>query len=282
MEGGLHSVREAWAEEGWIGDRGRRPDDPFKEFVTKMETAGEAEDEVWDNLPECTSEGTALFDARNGFNQLHRYPMLWNVRHRWAKGSRFAFNSYRHIQMVIVRRGEGRQAHVISGEEGVAQGDPMAMALYGIALLPLAEKLKRAFPDAITPWFADDAAAVGNALDCANVLEFLMEKGPKYGYYPEPEKTKHIGKLEDESGAKAAYLAKGLRVEFTQGHRYLGGFLGGEPEKEEWVRAKAEKWADGVKILASIAKQYPQTAFAGLTISLQAEWQYVAPVLCRG
>ena len=65
-------------------------------------------------------------------------------------------------------------------------------------------------------------------------------------------------------------------MEFTQGHRYLGGFLGGEPEKEEWVRAKAEKWADGVRILASIAKQYPQTAFAGLTISLQAEWQYVA------
>ena len=276
VEGGLHTVRETWEDEGWVGDRGRSVDDPYETFVSKMEADGKAEDEIWESLPECNSEGAALFDARNGFNELHRYCMLWQVRHRWAKGSRMAFNCYRHFQTVIVRRGEGRSAHILYGEEGLAQGYPLAMALYGIALLPLAEKLKEALPDAIVPWFADDAAAVGNAVDCASVLDFLMAKGPTYGYYPEPKKTIYIGKLEDESGAKAAFLSHGHRVEFTQGHRYLGGFIGGEPEKEEWVRAKVEKWADGVKILSSIAKRYPQTAYAGLTIWLQAEWQYVA------
>ena len=37
-------------------------------------------------------EVTLLVDARNGFNEVNRRAMLWNVRHRWPKGARFAFN----------------------------------------------------------------------------------------------------------------------------------------------------------------------------------------------
>jgi hypothetical protein len=39
---------------------------------------------------------TALFDAKNGFNKVNRYLMLWTVAHRWTKASWFAFNRYRH------------------------------------------------------------------------------------------------------------------------------------------------------------------------------------------
>jgi hypothetical protein len=46
------------------------------------------EDALWRDLPEMEAEGTSLFDARNGFNELHRYQMLWHVRHRWSKDSR--------------------------------------------------------------------------------------------------------------------------------------------------------------------------------------------------
>ena len=35
-------------------------------------------------------------------------------------------------------------------------------------------------------------------------------------------------------------------------------------------------WEKGVNILAGIAKRFPQTAFAGVAMSLQHEWQYVA------
>ncbi len=34
--------------------------------------------------------GTAFFDARNGFNEVIRYLMLWTVAHRWMKASWFA------------------------------------------------------------------------------------------------------------------------------------------------------------------------------------------------
>ena len=40
---------------------------------------------------------------------------------------------------------------------------------------------------------------------------------------------------------------------------------------------EVKKWVAGIEILARIASRFPQTAYAGLVSSLQAEWQY----LCR-
>eukprot|EP00956_Cyclotella_meneghiniana_P033352 scaffold95206_cov68-Cyclotella_meneghiniana.AAC.1 len=150
------------------------------------------------------------------------------------------------------------------------------MALYGVALLPLAEKLKRAVPEVAVPWFADDVATVGNLSDCALALEFLCEVGPQYGYYPEPEKTHVICTEREEAEAQWAFLERDLVVTPSRGERYLGGFVGSKREKEEWVKKKVEVWEKGVNILAGIAKRFPQTAFAGVAMSLQHEWQYVA------
>jgi hypothetical protein len=140
--------------------------------------------------------------------------------------------------------------------------------------MPLAEHLRRRCPGVLTPWYADDAASAGNAALCAEALKFLTKYGPIYGYYPEPEKSYYICKAEDEAQAKVAFYCLGLKVQFVRGKRYLGGFIGGCDPKLEWVKEKVKVWADGVNILASVAKHYPQTAFAGLTISLQNEWQY--------
>ena len=49
-------------------------------------------------------EGITLVDAKNGFNELSRYAMLWTARHKWAKGSRFAMNCYRHFSRVVMRQ----------------------------------------------------------------------------------------------------------------------------------------------------------------------------------
>eukprot|EP00957_Ditylum_brightwellii_P165584 12605519-Ditylum_brightwellii.AAC.1 len=46
--------------------------------------------------------GTTLVDARNGFNELSRFAMLWKVRHRWPTGARFIFNCYRHWALLVV------------------------------------------------------------------------------------------------------------------------------------------------------------------------------------
>ena len=69
--------------------------------------------------------------------------MLWTVRHRCPRLATYAFNVYRHAKRLIVRD-PGNDPIIILSEEGVTQGDPLTMVLYGIMLLPLAEILREA------------------------------------------------------------------------------------------------------------------------------------------
>ena len=62
--------------------------------------------------------------------------------------ARFAFNCYHHSAQLIVRR-VGGSCSVILSEEGVTQGDPLAMILYGLALAPLAKEIREAVPGAM-------------------------------------------------------------------------------------------------------------------------------------
>ena len=57
----------------------------------------------------------------------------------------------------MLRRPEGDDATIIHSKEGVTQGDPLSMVVYGIGLLPLTLQLKREFPTMYQPWYADDA-----------------------------------------------------------------------------------------------------------------------------
>ena len=42
-----------------------------------------------------------------------------------------------------------------------------------------------------------------------------------------------------------------------------------------WVKPQVEAWAHGVRVQSKIARWHPQSAYAGLGISLQSEWQYL-------
>ena len=240
IEASLHAVREVWEDDNFVQPDRADPNDPFAKVVARMEEAKRFRLDVCEPgeveaCPNLSAEGVLLVDATNGFNELNRYCMLWNVRHLWPKGSRLAFNSYRHFNICVVRKGTGVPFFEISGEEGLSQGDPLAMALYGVALTPLAEHLRRNVPEVLTPWYADDAAGAGLVDGCAEALRFLIEYGPNYGYYPEPEKSYFICTKAQEAQAKAAFYLKGLKVQFARGKRYLGGFIGGEDHKLEWV-----------------------------------------------
>ena len=41
---------------------------------------------------EADPSGTTFVDVCNGFNELSRLVMLWNVWHHWPAGARFMFN----------------------------------------------------------------------------------------------------------------------------------------------------------------------------------------------
>ena len=155
-------------------------------------------------------------DAANGFSSLSRLGMLWTVRYRCPKLSRFAFNCYQHQARLVCRR-PGKEALTLLSQEGVTQGDPLSMALYGIALLPLAEVLREASPNVLQPWYADDAAMQGTATDVAATFKLLIKVGPMFGYHPEPAKLIVICPLASEAAAKAAFDEKTLPVNYLQG-----------------------------------------------------------------
>ena len=76
--------------------------------------------------------------------------------------SHFAWNCYRHqIRMPIKML--GKSAVFILSKEGVAQGDPFALALCRIMLLPLIANLKQMFPAVLQPWFAGNGPWTGRA-----------------------------------------------------------------------------------------------------------------------
>jgi hypothetical protein len=113
----------------------------------------------------------------------------------------------------------------------------------------------------------------------ARVFQQLMEKGPSVGYFPEPAKSYHICPKEEEATARAAFKEAGIEVNFCRGKHYMGGFVGLEAMLELWLDPMVEKWVAGIETLARIAVRFPQTAYAGLVSSLQAEWQYICYVV---
>ena len=71
------------------------------------------------------------------------------------------------------------------------------------------------------------------------------------------------------------FAVEGLTLNFVSGSRYLGAYLGPQAELEAWVKPQVEAWSHRVKVLAKIAQQHPQSAYARLGMLLQSECQYL-------
>jgi hypothetical protein len=169
----------------------------------------------------------------------------------------------------------GGEPSILLSREGVTQGCPHSGILYGLGLLPLAEFLQcdsdakqPSNSTVLQPWHANDLAIMGASKRIARVLQLLMEKGPSVGYFPEPAKSYHIFPKEEEAEARAASEEAGIEVNFCQGKRYVGGFVGSEAMLERWLNPMVKKWVTGIETLARIAVRFPQTAYAGLVSSL--------------
>ena len=69
-----------------------------------------------------------------------------------------------------------------------------------------------------------------------------------------------------------------FNFERRDGSRYVGGFVGTTAARDQWLAPQIQQWVRGVETLAKVARRFPQTAYAGLTRSLQQEWQYLQRV----
>ena len=98
-----------------------------------------------------TSEAEAMIfvDAANAFNSINRKAALHNIQHLCPSLTKVLINTYGEDVRLFV---DGK---TLLSQEGTTQGDPLAMAMYAIAISPLeSEQIKQV-------WFADDATAGG-------------------------------------------------------------------------------------------------------------------------
>ena len=83
--------------------------------------------------------------------------------------------------MQLLLRRPGEPPVTILSREGVTQGDPLSMVLYGITLVPLAEELRAAEPGLLSLFYEDDVAFDGSARRSAQLLKLLIKRGMDQG-----------------------------------------------------------------------------------------------------
>ena len=96
------------------------------------------------------TEGILLADASNAFNRLNRAVCLRNVQHLCPSLAPTVINSYRQPARLFVG------GECIMSSEGTTQGDPIAMPMYAIGVVPLLQSI--ATEGAVQACFADDSS----------------------------------------------------------------------------------------------------------------------------
>jgi len=153
------------------------------------------------------------------------------------------------------------------------------MVIYGVALTPLTETVRTTQPELLQAWYADDSSFGGTTAEIAAAMRTILEKGPTRGYYPEPSKSILICNSAVRNTVQAELQNFGFQ--YKTGYRHVGGYLGSTEARDAWIQPQVQQWCKGVERLAQVALRFPQTAFAGLTKSLQLEWQYLQRVVPR-
>ena len=85
----------------------------------------------------------------------------------------------------------------------------------------------------------------------------ICEKGPRYGYFPKPEKSYLVVKPDKMEEAKI-FKRTGVHV-VLDAQRDLGAVIGIESAVNAKLRAKVSEWASQVEKLAEITSKPPIT-----------------------
>ena len=103
----------------------------------------------------------------------------------------------------------------MTSTEGTTQGDPLAVAMYGIGIFPLIELLQK--PNVTQKWYADDGGAAG---DLRAILDNLGVHGKAFGYNVKPSKCQLI--VKENRRESAIKVFEGTNITIVDGFRKLG------------------------------------------------------------
>ena len=216
------------------------------------------------------TDAVLLIDASNAFNCLNRKALLHNVQYLCPQLSTYVRNCYKVPSRLFVAGGVE-----ISSSEGTTQGDPAAMPSYAVGILPFLALIKPEIQPELTKQvaYADDLAGGSKLEKLKNWWDKTVELGPSFGYHPKASKSWLI--VKESELARAREIFNGIEIKITsEGHKYLGGFVGTEEATQEYVQELVEDWISQLDVLCAIAKTEPQAAYTAFTSGFRHKMTY--------
>ncbi len=212
-------------------------------------------------------DGVLLVDADNAFNRINRRVMIHNINIICPQISTYIGNTYSSNSRLFLSGG-----FEISSSEGTAQGDPVAMPLYALALVPLLENINSSDVNQVA--YADDLTAAGKLKSLLKWWTMLQNVGPYLGYFPKGSKSWLVVKPDKYELAKIIFKDTNIKIT-KDGKRHLGAVVGTETFKSEYVKKFVQDWVKQLKVLSEIAKAYPQSAYCAFTAGFAHKFNYV-------
>ena len=164
----------------------------------------------------------------------------------------------------------------MKSQEGTTQGDPLAMSMYALGILPLIHNLEST--GILQVWYADDATGGGSIPTVKLWWEHLRAAGPAYGYYPNAVKSWLMVKESAKLEAISEFEGTGLNI-MTDGRRLLGAAIGTSQFKEEYVENTISPFVQQLTQLAEFAKTQPHVAYTAFTQGLLSKWTFLSRVM---
>ncbi|KAL5467485.1 hypothetical protein EMCRGX_G031714 [Ephydatia muelleri] len=158
---------------------------------------------IRDSFHSAQCEAVLLIDANNAFNSLNREAALRNIQILCPPFATILINTYRAATELFV------QDTIIFSREGTTQGDPLAMPMYALGILPL---IQRSTGDILQVWYADDASATGIIHNLREWWGKITTIGPSYGYYANATKTWLVVKDAHLASATSAFLGTNVNI----------------------------------------------------------------------
>ena len=206
-----------------------------------------------------------LIDAENAFNSLNREIALKNVENPSPALHHSLANSYKHPSNQFVNN------TVFTVTEGTTQGDRLALAIYGIGVIPLIELMQK--PNVTQKWYADDGNAAGGLKSLRTKLDNLDVHGKAFGYNVKPSKCRLI--VKENRRDSAIKVFEGTNITMVDGFRVLGSVIGTPSACDRYMESEIEKTATLTETVPKTAKTSPQNACSCYTKGVQNKLSFL-------
>ena len=202
--------------------------------------------------------------------------MLHNIAVKCPEMNKYVQNCYgKPSKLFIVDGKQNGDKCILYSEEGTAQGDPVAMAMYALGLSVLQSELKHEKTNVKSVAYADDYVGAGSLQDLSKWWDNLTKRGLCYEYYPNVIKSLLIVKPDKENLARELFNGTNIKITST-GACHLGATVGSEEFKEDYVKMKVEEMTMELKKLSKIGETEPHAAYAAFTHGWKRKWTYLS------